>query len=350
MRYFTQENDSLVWRNHGETLAIAPWGENSLRVRSAMMHDVEDTRYALLEPAPCTPEVQLGDTTASITNGKLTATLEVDAWHRVARITFLNQRGETLLREIACGGALALRARAFQPILGGDHRLTVSFDGNEDERLYGMGQYQQDTLDVKHCTFELAHRNSQASVPFVMSSLGYGFLWHNPAIGEASFGKNRSAWKATSTKQMDYWITAEDSPAEATLSAGAREQGAPAEESTVVVAAEGAPAAGPVFARPGRGPELRDQRQHQEDAEQPPEDEGRLHRQEGQPQRHRVPDEPLRAARLQVAEHGHHQQDQQVGAHEEERLWAPHAAPGRLGEVDDQGLQGKEQNGQPTVT
>ncbi len=38
-------------------------------------------------------------------------------------------------------------------------------------------------------------------------------------------------------------VAAEDSSAEVALSAGAREQGAPAEESTVVVAAEGAPAA-----------------------------------------------------------------------------------------------------------
>ena len=52
-----------------------------------------------------------------------------------------------------------------------------------------MGQYQQDDLDLKYTTLELAHRNSQASVPFVLSSLGYGFLWHNPAIGQVTFGK-----------------------------------------------------------------------------------------------------------------------------------------------------------------
>ena len=117
----------------------------------------------------------------------------------------------------ACGGALNLRARRFQPILGGDHRLCVSFEGNENEHLYGMGQYQMETLDIQNCTFELAQRNSQASVPFVMSSRGYGFLWHNPAIGEAHFGSNRSEWKAVSTRQMDYWITAGDSPAELSL-------------------------------------------------------------------------------------------------------------------------------------
>lgn len=43
---------------------------------------------------------------------------------------------------------------------------------------------------VKGCTLELAHRNSQASIPFALSSKGYGIFWNNPAIGKVSFAKN----------------------------------------------------------------------------------------------------------------------------------------------------------------
>jgi alpha-D-xyloside xylohydrolase len=45
-----------------------------------------------------------------------------------------------------------------------------------------------------------------------LSSLGYGFLWNNPAIGKATFGKNMTEWRAEVTDQMDYWITADDTP------------------------------------------------------------------------------------------------------------------------------------------
>lgn len=69
-------------------------------------------------------------------------------------------------------------------------------------------------MNLKGCNLELAHRNSQASIPFYVSSLGYGFLWHNPAIGEVHFGINTTEWIAESTKQLDYWITAGDTPAE----------------------------------------------------------------------------------------------------------------------------------------
>ena len=66
-----------------------------------------------------------------------------------------------------------------------------------------MGQYQQELLNLKGADLELAHRNSQASVPFALSSLGYGFLWNNPAVGRCVFGANITSWEAESTKGMD---------------------------------------------------------------------------------------------------------------------------------------------------
>lgn len=214
MGIFSQESDKLIWINHGEKLVIEPWGKNSLRVRSAMMRDIIDTDYALLPAEKCDVEIQIAEKEASLTNGKIKAVIQEDGWDKGCRISFYNHRGELLLREIGYSGCLKLASRKFKPIIGGDYRLTVTFESNENEKLYGMGQYQQEILNIKNCNFELAHRNSQASIPFVLSSLGYGFLWHNPAIGRASFGKNYTEWYAESTKQLDYWITAGDTPSE----------------------------------------------------------------------------------------------------------------------------------------
>ena len=214
MRYFEQHGNELIWRNKGETLIISPWGANSLRVRSALQADVMDPCFALLDPEQAEAEIVVEDEHASIRCGKITADVMVDGWHKLAVITFLNQKGEVLLRETAPANALVLRARKFEPHLGGDFALSATFEGRDGEHIYGMGQYQEEILDWKGCTLELAHRNSQASVPFYISSLGYGFLWHNPAIGSVSFGVNRTTWHAESTKQLDYWITAGDTPAE----------------------------------------------------------------------------------------------------------------------------------------
>lgn len=215
MGIISKTESGLTWTFNGEILVIEPWGKNSLRIRSTYMGDILDTDYALLPPKneDCNGAIEIGEGWGSIVNGKIKAVLEQDAWAKTGVITYYNQKGEVLLKERGWHGALNLYAREFSPNLGGDYTLTASFEGQE-EKLYGMGQYQQEIMDLKYCTLELAHRNSQASVPFVLSSKGYGFLWHNPAVGQVAFGKNVTRWEAKSTKQLDYWITAGDEPSE----------------------------------------------------------------------------------------------------------------------------------------
>ena len=218
MNTMHQEGNALIYENDGELLRIEPWGKNSLRVRSVMQGPICDTDYALIElneaDKAIVPSISVSEYEASITNGKITAHIEVSNWNHKCVISYYNQNKKLLLKETGDGGALNKDSRRFHGIIGGAYNLHVSFASAQNEKLFGMGQYQQDDLDLKYTTLELAHRNSQASVPFVLSSLGYGFLWHNPAIGQVTFGKNVTDWYAASTKQMDYWITAGDTPDE----------------------------------------------------------------------------------------------------------------------------------------
>jgi len=220
MDVFEIDGSQIVWRGDGETVVIEPWGGNSLRVRAAVMSDVLDTDFALLPQPALEVSIDVEDNVARLTNGNITAVMTASSFHadavgyRVHRcaLSFYNQHGTLLFKELDAGGPLNLKARELRPHLGGDFRITAAFESDPAEKLYGMGQYQQHILDIKGSTFELAHRNSQASVPFVMSSAGYGFLWHNPAIGRATFSTNRTEWFAESSKQIDYWVTAGDTP------------------------------------------------------------------------------------------------------------------------------------------
>lgn len=212
------------WRGGGETVRVDVWGRDSVRVRSSLSSDIRDTDWALLEAAPGDGHtVEIDGATARLRNGRITVTLtawEFDDWQsgyvtNHVEVAFFDSDGRLLLKEVGVGGALKLRARDWRPIIGStSYRLTASFESVPGERLVGMGLYQQTALDLKGSTLELAHRNSQASVPFVVSDAGYGFLWHNPAIGRATFGRNRTEWSAESTEQLDYWVTAAGNPAE----------------------------------------------------------------------------------------------------------------------------------------
>ena len=216
--FFERNGNALCYRYGAERLRIEPWGENALRVRAWKQAEPDPQDWALLPQADCDPVIQVREDGGSIVNGKIRAELNL-----IGKLTFYNQRGEVLLEEYlrdrrdmfgSTCSSLNVEAREFKPIIGGDYRLTARFISNPKEKLYGMGQYQQAFLDLKGADLELAQRNSQASVPFLLSSLGYGFLWNNPAVGRVNFGKNITTWEAFSTKKLDYWITAGDTPAQ----------------------------------------------------------------------------------------------------------------------------------------
>ncbi|MDY4490991.1 MAG: glycoside hydrolase family 31 protein [Candidatus Faecousia sp.] len=231
---FAEKDGKLFYRYDNETVCVEAWGRNALRVRSTYNATFTAHDWALTEAvehgdAKVTifkdEAVGLGgfanmyagkdDSYASITNGDITATFNV---HGV--LTFTNAQGKVLLKEnwrrLKDEPSMSLNyyGREFKSINGDNWRLVCRFLPNDHEKIFGMGQYQQKYLDQKGCTLELSHRNSQASVPFYISNIGYGFLWNNPAIGKVSFSKNGTEWIADSTKQADYWIVAGDDPKE----------------------------------------------------------------------------------------------------------------------------------------
>ena len=217
--YFEEKDGSLLYRYDAERLWIMPWGENALRVRASKSAALDPEDWALtVKPAyPRDVQIDISEYEARIRNGKLTAVI-----NNIGKISFYNQDGKLLLEEFlrnredmfaSTTSSLLIESREFKPLIGGQYHLTMRFESDPSEKIFGMGQYQQNFLNLKGADLELAHRNSQASVPFMISSLGYGFLWNNPAIGRVNFAKNLTTWEAYSTKKLDYWICAGDTPA-----------------------------------------------------------------------------------------------------------------------------------------
>lgn len=64
----------------------------------------------------------------------------------------------------------------------GNNNLKWMCDDNE--HLYGLGQFQDGYVDVKNLTRRLTQVNTQIAVPFIMSSKGYGILWNNYGLTE----------------------------------------------------------------------------------------------------------------------------------------------------------------------
>ena len=238
MRIYQEEN-KLVIAQGKSAVWVEPWGRNSIRVRMTAEPKMDQNDWALTEkPERIEPEISFEeiDVTdpwyrgeewskyhqkgiqATLKNGKITVKVSHEGW-----LSFYNQRGELLTEEYWRNRnrinrycvPLRVDARELKPIQGtDDYELTARFEAFDDEMIFGMGQYQEKHMNKKGAVLELAHRNSQASVPFFVSSRGYGFFWNNPAIGTATFGTNKTEWYARSSRKLDYFITAGDTPAE----------------------------------------------------------------------------------------------------------------------------------------
>ena len=216
----TVDGNKIIYRYDAETLWVEPWGDNALRVRATKLPAFLDENWALTKEVSANgAKAVVNEKYAELINGKIHARVLKNG-----KLIITNNKGETLLEELwrdrrdvtdPSTSALEIEGREFRPNVGGDYHLTYRLKSlSNKERLYGMGQYQQPYLNIKGMDLELAHRNSQASVPFVYSSLGYGLLWNNPAVGRVVFGNNIMSYEAYSTKVLDYWIITGDTPAE----------------------------------------------------------------------------------------------------------------------------------------
>ena len=205
---FEIKDNMLQISRNGETVVICAQGRDALRVRATMNCAFDARDWALEGAAAGNADIRLEGDSAVITNGAISARVD-----RLGKIRFYRSGVQILEEYYRCyeydmphTPSLRIVAREYKPIRGGDYECTLRFEAQK-EKLYGMGQYQQDCLDLKGCTLELAQRNSQASVPFLLSSLGYGFLFNQPAVGKVTFAKNVTEWHVESVRQLDYWIT-----------------------------------------------------------------------------------------------------------------------------------------------
>ncbi|KAH7010082.1 glycosyl hydrolases family 31-domain-containing protein [Ilyonectria destructans] len=217
---FFNRDGVLVYKYDAEQLWIQPWGPNAFRVRATKSGVMPTQDWALEQPLPTESHISISDDSSSISNGKAKAVIS-----RLGKVTIENAKGQIILEEYTRNrrdildpkcSAIEVEARELRPIPGTDnYHLTMRLESiDPNEKIFGMGQYQQHQMNLKGQDIELAHRNSQASVPFALSSLGYGLLWNNPSIGRAVFGTNIMSFEAYSTNALDYWIVLGDTPAE----------------------------------------------------------------------------------------------------------------------------------------
>lgn len=211
------EDGTLVYRDHGQTIKIQPWGKDGLRVRVIPEGGGQTSDWALDIPAGLEGTIEITSKEATIRNGKISARIH-DIYTQRGHLQFFKHSGDKsvcILSEHDYGvHAHNPGTRTFKAAGDGLFHSEAHFASRDGERFYGMGLNATGRVNLKGCVLDLYQRHVKHVVPFVVSSEGYGFLWNNPSLGRVEFGNNMTRWISKGCRQMDYYITAGDSYAE----------------------------------------------------------------------------------------------------------------------------------------
>lgn len=208
------------------TLKLRAIGDNAIRVRfEAALTDFPLEPILVNDPRPSSLACSEEAGVVTLRLPSITCQLDADG-----RLRFFDRHGRLLLSE-SVGGRQLVESK-----LAGDtvYIAHQAFESPADERIYGTGCFQDGALNVRGLPRRLIQVNSQISLPFVLSSRGYGLLWHNQGMSElnvpASFASLTK--HATGGSQIDNVTTTSGNAAvarnlaifrgEITLEAGGR--------------------------------------------------------------------------------------------------------------------------------
>ncbi len=199
--------DNRIWFTRaGETGVVSVPAEGCIRFQATASSRLETQDWTLL-PRETAAEIWRDGEDVWLRTGRLKVWFE--KWGRVTY--FIGERA--VLREQP-EMTFTTGYRNYRSVGSGLWAMRATFEPDENEQFYGLGHERMNVFSKKGCTVDLRHVNTKATIPYVYSSLGYGFLWNMPSTGTVELGFNRTRWNSDCAKTMDYVVIA-GSPREA---------------------------------------------------------------------------------------------------------------------------------------
>ncbi len=199
MKNATVEKKRIVFSRSNELVRITPCHKNAIRFEAFPDCREFDEDFTLM-PQTADAVIEDKDYCLFMSVGKLKIQLE-----RNGKITFYND-GRIILEEkpeLAFNDGYRHYERK-----EGAWSARITFKSNDGEHFYGLGHEPSNKFDLKGCSFDIRHVNAKCTIPFVYSSLGYGFIWNNPAIGNVELSENRTRWSVGATRKIDFVVIA----------------------------------------------------------------------------------------------------------------------------------------------
>lgn len=197
---FKIKEDKLYFIREGEVGVVSVPLEGCIRFQATASSKLIDQDFTLM-PRKTGAEIWMDGEDAYLQTGNLKVWFE--KWGRVTY--FIDDK--IILKEQP-EMTFTMGYRNYRSIGSGLWRMRATFEPNETEEFFGLGHERMNCYSKKGCTVDLRHVNAKSTIPYVYSSLGYGFLWNMPSTGTVELSNNRTRWNSDCAKTMDYIVIA----------------------------------------------------------------------------------------------------------------------------------------------
>lgn len=174
------------------TLHIIPLTDNAVRMQYRKMSKHHLPELVYVDTLPVAPWYKVNES-ADETDVKLRG-MSVRVNKQTGRVVIYDSKQTKIFEETAS----QLKPSSVQ----GEDTYTAELCINSpaDEFLFGLGQFQDGYLNVKGLSRRLTQVNTQISIPFILSSRGYGLLWNNYGLTDFNPADNKVVFQKEDVK------------------------------------------------------------------------------------------------------------------------------------------------------
>ena len=177
VKEFHRDSNGVTFTTTAGTMRIELCGDRVVHVVASPTAEIPSPKVPVVVQ-PC--KAQNFQVASDKNQIKLsTEEITVSVNQLTAAVGFSNKNGAPLLAEPIEGGKAFDVPSVFETKTW---QVQQTFSSPSDESLYGLGQHQEGIFDVRGVPIRLYQANTNISIPFLVSSKGYGILWNNAAL------------------------------------------------------------------------------------------------------------------------------------------------------------------------
>ena len=189
--------DNVLWiSSTGGTLRLEALENNIFSIKYGTRKQIEASKSYAVVDRPSRMRMAVKETRDALTVTAGGNSIKVAKATGV--LQYFNASGQLILSEKAIGARATAQEEAMDAF--------CNFDLTQDEALYGLGQFRDSVLNLRGKFRELVQFNTQAAVPVLYSTNGWGMFWDNPSRTLFSDNDKEMCLASDYGKIVDYYV------------------------------------------------------------------------------------------------------------------------------------------------